>query len=228
MKPLLLLHGAIGNRSQLQPLQQCLSKYYDVHVLNFPGHGNAVATAAFSIPSFADHVKNYIEEQALEQVSIFGYSMGGYVALYLAAHFPGLVVGVATLATKFQWTEEVASKEVKMLQPDVILQKLPSFAQTLEQRHTALGWKKVLSQTADMLMAMGRQNVLTLEEYTRISIPVMLMLGDRDRMVTVEETMAVYKQLPNSSFAVLPKTSHPIEAVNSNMLSFLLQHFFDQ
>lgn len=39
MQPLLLLHGAIGATDQLEPLAAELNSYYDVHMLNFPGHG---------------------------------------------------------------------------------------------------------------------------------------------------------------------------------------------
>ena len=47
-----------------------------------------------------------------------GHSMGGYVALKLALKRPELVDRIITLGTKFNWTPEVAAKEVKMLNPD--------------------------------------------------------------------------------------------------------------
>jgi hypothetical protein len=52
------------------------------------------------------------------------------------------------------------------------------------------------------------------------------MLGDRDKMVSLEETMAVYQGLPNAQFAILPQTAHPIEATDMELLSFMLIRFF--
>jgi esterase/lipase len=39
MAHLVLLHGAIGSKDQLHPLANALKKDFDVHLLNFSGHG---------------------------------------------------------------------------------------------------------------------------------------------------------------------------------------------
>lgn len=224
MKTLLLLHGAIGSSAQLETLKEQLSSYA-VHSFNFPGHGGTALPSSFSIPLFANAVKNYIQEQALGPVSIVGYSMGGYVALYLAKQHPELVEKVITLATKFEWNEAIAAKEVKMLQPEVIEQKLPAFAKTLEERHAPADWKQVLNKTKDMLIGLGRQNDLTLADYTTMQTPVQVLIGDRDKMVGLEETVVVYKQLPNGQLGILPATPHPIEQVDAELLAFHVRRF---
>ena len=225
MKTLLLLHGAIGSMAQLESLKNTLQHVYNVHTINFPGHGGSELPIQFSIPSFADHVKDYIHNNKLGKVSLFGYSMGGYVSLYLAKHYPALIEKVVTLATKFEWNEAIAAKENKMLQPDVIEQKVPAFAKALAERHTPQDWKDIIARTQDMLMGLGKSNALELAEYSSIQLPVQLLLGDRDKMVTLDETVAVYKELPNAQLGVLPQTSHPIEQVDQNLLAFHIRRF---
>lgn len=225
MHHLLLLHGAIGAADQFQPIATALEKDYNIHTLNFSGHGGADMADVFSIDRFAEDIARYIEENKLEKVSIFGYSMGGYVALHLAKHRPELVNRVVTLATKFHWDEATAVKEVGMLNAEVIEQKIPKFAETLQNRHYPNNWKTVLGKTADMLHAMGQDNPLKIEEYAAINIPVLVLLGDRDKMITLEETVAVYKALPNAQMGILPNTPHPIEAVNKDALCFMIQQF---
>lgn len=225
MKHLILLHGAIGSSEQLQSLKEKLSPDFHVHSLNFPGHGDEVMMEIFSIEQFAGHLKKYLLKNKIEKASLFGYSMGGYVALYLAKQHPEMIDKIITLATKFHWDEAIADKEVKMLQPHVIEQKLPGFATTLSERHHPNNWKEVLHKTAAMLMEMGKDNPLKLEDYKNIHTPSLIMLGDRDKMVFLEETVAVYKQLPNSQLAVLPGTPHPIEGVNKEALFFFIKQF---
>jgi pimeloyl-ACP methyl ester carboxylesterase len=83
MQHLILLHGALGHANQLHPLADLL-KTYHVHTLNFSGHGGTpMSNASFSIPLFAEEVRQYIRQNNLGNVAIFGYSMGGYVAMYL-------------------------------------------------------------------------------------------------------------------------------------------------
>lgn len=223
MEPLILLHGALGCRSQLAALAEQLAPHYQVHALDFPGHGGTPATEPFSIPYFANYVRQYCAANGFPKISIFGYSMGGYVALYLARQAPELIARVITLATKFHWDEATAAKEVKMLQPETILQKVPQFAETLRQRHAPADWEEVLRHTATMLQGLGRQNALALNDYNAITCPSLLMLGDRDKMVTLEETVAVYRQLPHGQLAVLPNTPHPLEAVAVDRLALMIQ-----
>lgn len=226
MKPLILLHGAIGAADQLEPLASFLSSHYDVHVIDFSGHGTAhVTDEAYSISLFADDVRAYMLRNGLEQADFFGYSMGGYVVMYLARHYPALVGKVMTLATKWHWDEATAAKETQMLNADKIEQKVPAFAETLHKRHAAHGWKNVLAKTAAMMLALGADNPLKPEDHATIAQPSLILLGDRDKMVTLDETLAVFKALPNAQFGVLPGIGHPIEQVDVEVLGFFIRRF---
>ena len=89
MQQLLLLHGAIGAKDQLEKLIPFFDDQYSIHTLNFSGHGgDPIPSADFSIPLFAGEVINYLDKQGIASVNIFGYSMGGYVAMYLAKYHP--------------------------------------------------------------------------------------------------------------------------------------------
>jgi pimeloyl-ACP methyl ester carboxylesterase len=145
--------------------------------------------------------------------------MGGYVAMYLAKHHPQKIKKIITLATKFTWDKTIAEKEIKMLNAEKIEEKLPDFANSLKKRHVPNNWKTVLEKTAAMLIEMGNDNPLKPEDYENIQHPVLLMLGDRDKMVTLDETLEVYKNLPNAQLAVLPNTPHPIEMINTGRLA---------
>lgn len=226
METLLLLHGAIGSSSQLRPLADALSATYDVHSIDLPGHGGTpFADVAFSMQLFADSVLAYMDDKGLQKVSIFGYSMGGYVGMYLARHHADRVNKVVTLATKYHWDEAIAAKEVLMLDPAKIEVKLPAFVATLQERHAPADWKEVLKRTTDMMVTLGNDNTLKQEDHAAITAPVLVLLGDRDKMVTLDETLAVYKNLPIAQLGILPGTPHPIEQVDVAMLTMLVCRF---
>ena len=218
MKHLLLLHGAIGAKDQLEKLTIELEKYFKVHAVNFSGHGGENFSNDFGIEAFTNDVLSYLDSNKINSVNIFGYSMGGYVALYMAKHFPERVNCVFTFATKFLWTTEIAQKEIKMLDPSLIEQKIPAFAKILEKRHQPNDWKLLLQKTSSMMLHMGDNNPLTPDDYKTILQPVLIGIGDSDNMVTMEETIAVYKNLPNSQMIVFPNTHHPIEKISINRL----------
>jgi pimeloyl-ACP methyl ester carboxylesterase len=63
------------------------------------------------IESFAAAVLERMDGANIARADVFGYSMGGYVALHLAATSPARIRRVATLATKLVWTAEIAARE---------------------------------------------------------------------------------------------------------------------
>ena len=226
MQKLLLLHGAIGARDQLQPLFESLKNDYEVHSINFSGHGGEPMPNCFSIELFANDVLNYLDKNNIQKVNIFGYSMGGYVALYLAKYYPNKIEKVFTLATKFEWSPDISQKEIRMLDANKIEEKIPAFALILEKRHQPNNWKVLLKKTSDMMVALGNKNCLTLQDLTSITIPTKIGVGDNDNMVTLGETKQVAQNLKNSELLILQDTLHPIEKVDIIELSNEIKIFF--
>ena len=113
-----------------------------------------------------------------------------------------------------------------MLDAGKINEKLPSFAQTLEHRHSAIGWEKQLEKTAEMMIHLGFNPTLTAGNLGSIDIPVRLSLGDRDTMVSLTETAEVFKILQKGELQVLPSTQHPLEKLDpSKILPSLIEFF---
>lgn len=222
---LILLHGAVGDQTQLYPLREQLSRP-DVHSLNFAGHGARTLDASpFRLESFADDLLAWLDSNASEPADIFGYSMGGYVALYVAALHPERVRSVFTLGTRLRWTPEAAAEMCAQLDAAKIAEKVPRFAAQLEGVHRATGWQRVLALTCDALRALGEKPLLTDTLLARISCPVRLAVGDRDLTVAVEEVRDASRLLPKGEFEVLPNTPHPIERVSLQRVVFTLQQF---
>ncbi|MDI9339723.1 MAG: alpha/beta hydrolase [Sediminibacterium sp.] len=228
MKSILLLHGAIGAQDQLIPLKEALhALHFDVYVLSFSGHFNRPFKANFSIAQFALELSDFITENKLEQPTVFGYSMGGYVALYLASQQPNLLGKIITLGTKFNWSPEIAAKEIKMLDPITIQEKVPKFAQALNERHGE-AWIELLNKTGELMVGLGNNNLLTTERLQRIRNNVLLGLADGDTMVTEQETQFVYENLKQAQRFTVLNAKHPIETVDPEELAKTIQQFVSE
>ena len=218
MKNIILLHGAIGAKDQLEPLAAELKQQgYNVFTLSFSGHGQTPFASNFGIEQFALELEQFIKINNLDKPTVFGYSMGGYVALYLAHQNPNILGNIITLGTKFEWSPEIAQKEVKMLDSKIIIEKVPKFAETLQKRH-GQDWELLLQKTAEMMISLGNNKALTLNNFASIENKALIGLADKDNMVSLEETTAVYKQLKNGAMYMLPNTKHPIETVDVGLL----------
>lgn len=224
MKQLLLLHGAIGAKDQLERLKEMLMGEYNIYTLNFSGHGgNEMPEEQFTMDMFARDIISYLDGKNINKADIFGYSMGGYAAIHAALKYPGRIGKIFTLATKFEWSPEIAEREVKMLDAEKIKAKIPKFAGELALRHGEDNWIKLLEKTAEMMRELGKGEPL---ELNQLSNEVMVTVGDRDKMVSLEETIAAYRAIPNAKLLVIPGTPHPIEQADTGRLKEELELFF--
>lgn len=216
---LLLLHGALGSRDQFTQLAQILEPAFKVYSFNFSGHGDNRSDKAFSIELFVNDIFKFLKNNELDSVHIFGFSMGGYVALQLVKDYPALVGKIITLGTKFNWTKESAEKEIKLLEPEVIEQKIPKFAEMLKIRHLPMDWKKIMKKTSLMMSELGNGSAMKADDFRKIENNVLICLGSEDNMVTQAESLEVVSFLKNGKFQSINGFKHPIESVNMEILA---------
>ncbi|MGB4850326.1 MAG: alpha/beta hydrolase [Saprospiraceae bacterium] len=228
MKPkLLLLHGALGSKDLFADVKHMLIPQFDVYDFNFSGHGSNTTETDFSIEKFMEDTLFFMDQHDLYTADIFGYSMGGYVALKLAKEHPGCVNKIMTLGTKFHWNKESAEKEVKMLIPEIIEEKIPKFAENLRQRHHPNDWKSILRKTAAMMNSLGNGKAMKPSDFASIAQQVLICVGAEDNMVTIGESLAISDLLQNADLMVIPGFKHPIEMNDQKILSALILNYFN-
>ena len=227
MKNLILLHGALGHSDLFTSYQEKLSAYFNIYTPLFSGHGNVdFDENGITIEKYTRELAEFIERENIDDAYIFGHSMGGYVALCYASENPEKVNSIMTLGTKFDWTAEQALKESKMLNPDLIAEKIPKYAKQLEFQH-GTRWKELLPAIAKMMISLGQNPPLKSSVLAAITIPVQIMVGDQDNMVNIEESVEVFRTILNGKLAVLPDTKHPMERVRPELLLNLMKDFWD-
>lgn len=224
---LILLHGALGSKEQFASLVPLVEIKGRVHTIDFEGHGQAPDNnRPFSTEHFTESVREYMEEHNLPLVDLFGYSMGGYVALCIARQYPKLVRRVFTFATKFDWSIETADREASLLDPDRIARKTPKFAKMLSKRHINSDWRDVVLKTRRMTLRQGTETMLSKADYQELKNVIRLSMGDRDQMVSIEETLNIYRLLSKGQFQIFPNTPHIIELTPLNLLADAINTFF--
>lgn len=220
-----VVHGALGSAVQMEPIAHALESLGDVHNVELPGHGQTPLPAGsdFSIDTFTDALALAIgraSHDATVKRFVFGYSMGGYVALALEANRPGTFAGILTLGTKFAWTPALALRDGSRLNADIIAEKVPKFATALEERHRNTGgWKLVLDRTANLLVQLGDKPILTRQSLGGVQARTCIAVGERDDTVSADEAREYAGYVPNARAEVLPDTPHSIERVSAEAIA---------
>jgi pimeloyl-ACP methyl ester carboxylesterase len=221
---LIILHGALGSEAQFEQLKALLSPNFNVFNFNFSGHGGRAFEGPFSIDRFARELALFMHDKGLANAAIFGYSMGGYVALRFAHLYPEKCTGIFTLGTKFHWTPESAARETAMLNVEKMKEKIPQFCEVLRKRHAPLDWEMVVEETKAMMTRLGSGEAIHPREM-RISIPVTISVGDADNMVSREESAEAAAAIPGAAYLVFEGFKHPIEQVDQQLLAREIQTF---
>jgi pimeloyl-ACP methyl ester carboxylesterase len=219
--PLLLLHGGLFDiELQWAALLPGLSAGRRVIALDFQGHGRTNdIDRPLSAAGLASDVVAVLGALGIEQVDVFGFSVGGGVALELAVHHPALVrkliVG-STAVTKDGMrggnAEAVAEIKVEMIAGTPMEQVYLAKSPHPDHEH--------LQGLLDKLAATYESGFepYSEEQLRGIAAPTLITVGDCD-MVKLEDAVHFlrlrggdvngdFEGVPASQLAVFPGTTH--------------------
>ncbi len=95
----LLVHGYGGDRNSWLFVQEPLATRYRVYALDLPGHGTSTKdVGAGPLGVLADAVTGVLDALGAERAHLVGHSMGGAVALAVAARDPGRIASLTLIA----------------------------------------------------------------------------------------------------------------------------------
>ncbi|HLS46329.1 MAG TPA: alpha/beta hydrolase [Ornithinicoccus sp.] len=236
--PLLLLHGGLFNIDlQFGPLLPGLSQDRRVIAADFQGHGRTNdADRPLSTAGLTADVVGLLEHLGVGPVDVFGYSVGGAVALQLAIEHPELVRKAIISSVSFdpsgdrgsENAEAVASMTVDMIAGTPMEQDYLAKSPHPDQLQTLL----------DKLGGYDTGGGGWSEEAIRgIAAPTLITVGDCD-MVRLDHAVRFlrlrggdvngdFEGVPASQLAVLPGTTHFGGLANPGLVLEIVRPFLD-
>ncbi|MDF7670261.1 alpha/beta fold hydrolase [Orbaceae bacterium ESL0721] len=94
-KPIILLHGVLGNLDNLNMLK--LDEYFQTIQVDLRNHGLSPWSDVMNYPAMAQDIIELCHDLQLKEVIIIGHSMGGKVAMKLTELAPELIKQIVVL-----------------------------------------------------------------------------------------------------------------------------------
>ena len=212
--PLILIHGGAGTaKMQWKNIIPILSEHFRVIAPDCRGQGQTNnPTGEFSYQLMADDFNELIKALNLEKPLICGWSDEGQIALELGIKYPNvakaLVVGGTLLRISERYQTGLESWGIEgpgLVNFEKLEEVLADFVPLLQEAHGSEHWKALLQNISRMWY---NPDEFPQERIKKISIPVLIVLGDRDDAIPLEEALEMYKLIPESELAIAPNSDH--------------------
>ncbi|ANS75814.1 alpha/beta hydrolase [Paenibacillus yonginensis] len=200
---IVLLHGFCGSAGYWDALVPELSKQYRCLVPDLRGHGSSDAPlGSYTIEQMAEDVKGLLEKLEISSCTMLGHSMGGYVTLAFAQHYPAYLKGFGLIhSTAYADSEEAKEKRLKAAAAvqsgitgfiDGLVPGLfaPDHVDTMADAVNAvreIGYRTPPQGAAGAALAM-RERVDRRDVLSSTMLPVLLVAGEKDQVVPIERT----------------------------------------
>ena len=200
-----LLHGFGEDGSIWEEQFHCLKEHYKVLVPDLRGSGHSSnCTAPQSIEQMAQDLSAILDTENIQNCSIMGHSMGGYIALDFAERFPDRMDALGLIhSTAFADSAEkkqLRNRAIEFIQnngsaaffktaiPNLFAlsyQELhPEKTEQLLQQSTQFRDEVVIAYYKAMINRPDRSNVLRNSKY-----PVLMFIGAADKAVAPDDAL---------------------------------------
>jgi 3-oxoadipate enol-lactonase len=229
---LLLLSGFTAQASGWHnPFVQQLQRHFSTIRYSHRGTGTSDRlTGEIGLRDYADDAVGLLTALGVDKAHILGVSMGGMIAQELALNYPqrviGLVLGCTTSAGGNSSHQEVARPAPEFLalltpKPELTREEqlrrswpavttpefLESHPEVLEERLRRSLINPTPVETAMRQMAAAQ----AFDAYDRlpdIKAPTLVIHGDRDVLVPVENAYVLKERIPGAKLCILPGAGH--------------------
>ena len=83
-------------------------------------------------------------------------------------------------------------------------------------------WKTLLTQVSYEML---EPTLPSHDDLKKIKVPTLIIWGDRDQYLPVEDALELYRLLPNAELAVLPNADHSISRTRVEQFANLVKEF---
>jgi pimeloyl-ACP methyl ester carboxylesterase len=227
--PLVLLSGGGIGRS-INDFGKCipdLSHHYRIIAPDTPGQGRSEQIDSMSYETLTDYMSRFIDVLKLDSAYVMGWSDGGIVGLLLAGKRPDKIKKVLAVGANNGLKGAIPPTiDINIVKPLPIDDWEKNNKEIIEKYMKTLprDWKKLVN---DLNTMWYQHDYFSKSIYDSIKVPVMIVLGDRDQIVT-EHGLEMHRLIKGSEFCILPNTSHEVFAERPDLINKIAIDFFNK
>ena len=228
----IFLHGSMGTGEVWKPYIPILSQNFNLILPDARGHGKTEnPDGEINLHQLADDLAAFIDALELNRPVLCGWSMGGDLGLDVAIRYPdkigGLIVGGVThriSETYFASLTAMGLDGPGQINFERAEENIPQLVALWKTMHTQSPdhWKELVTQMSYELVD---PKLPSDEDLKQITVPTLIIWGDRDQFLPVEDAVALYRLIPDLQLAVVPNTDHFVTRTRVALFADLVKGF---
>lgn len=219
--PLVLIHGHPFDHTMWTPQIEAFSPGRRVIAPDLRGYGGSPSTPGVTdFAEFATDIEALLEKEQVETFVLAGLSMGGQIAMDCYARFPDRIRGLV-LADTFPSADTPEAARIRNATADRLLREgMRGYAdEVLERMVAPSADPRVKAHVHRMMTATDpgpaaaalrarAQRPDYRDLLTRVTVPVLVVVGADDTYTPVSDAEAMHAALPDSTLRVIEGAAH--------------------
>lgn len=211
---------------------------YAVLVPDLPGHSNSEGPALTSIEAIGDWLNDVVEALNIDNISVVAHSQGCLNALEFVSRYPNKVRSVSFIASGLATPVNPALIAAAEKKPEDAIAMMVGWGfgraghfhrgaipgYSMVAGGSKVMWRNVPDALAIDLKACNDYRNGT-EAATRITCPVQVIIGGKDRMAPKKATAELVEHLNNPEVHYIPDSGHMVPQEAPNTCRHLLKTF---
>lgn len=211
---MIVCHGVAANKSDILKVGMNFHKAnYDVYMFDFRGHGasqHAPITYGWNERKDIKAIVDYIKSTGVEEMGIYGLSMGGAIVMQSLPENPELKAVI--IDSGFASAQKIMDYRINMVFPGFCIKPLGEITKFYGRN----------------VFKIDLENIAPIDVIDKIDRPILFIVGDKDKTITPDNGQMLYDKAKEPKEIVVMKGADHTQTISDPSFEKVTIDFMDK
>lgn len=242
-KPVIIfIHGFPFNKKMWNVQLENLGSKYRCIAFDLPGYGGSSSEEEISIEFYADVLDSFMHLMQIENATICGLSMGGYISLRAIVKYPVRFSRLILCDTNCISDSDEARKKryatIEAIEKDGLGPFTEGFIKNLFTEKNLNSNMSYVNDIKTIMLSASQESVIgtlkalaarteTCSNLNDIKIPVLIICGEEDKITPIAQAKFLHENIRGSKIKLKPAAAHLSNLEQTELFNKAISEFME-